>query len=94
MALSTLGDRIAKGSKLTHDGALSHSLLVKELGLEDDWCKFVPGDKEYEAKMKLMSNCCSYLGHAFESHAGIKFWKMEPYANFSCTAGRTSESMA
>ena len=82
MVLSALGDRIAEGSKLTHDGAPSHNLLVKELGLEDDWCKFVPGDKEYESKMKLMSNCCSYLRHAFESHMGIKFSKMEAYANF------------
>ena len=83
MVLSALGDRIAEGAKLTHDGAPAHNLLVKKLELEDDWCKFVPGDKEYEAKMKLMSNCCSYLRHAFESHAGIKFSKMEPYANFS-----------
>ena len=81
MVLSALGDRIAEGSKLTHDGALSHNLPVKELGLEDDWCKFVPGDKEYGGKMKLMSNCCSYLRHAFESHAGIKFSKLEAYAN-------------
>ena len=82
MVLSALGGRIAEGSKLTHDGALSHNLLVKELGLEDDWCKFVPGDKEYESKMKLMSNCCSYLRHSFESHCGIKFTKLEAYANF------------
>ena len=67
---------------MTHDGAHSHNLLVKELGLEDDWCKFIPGDKEYEGKMKLMSNCCNYLRHAFESHAGIKFSKLEAYANF------------
>ena len=82
MVAEALGGRIAKGSKLTHDGALAHNLLVKKLGLEDDWCKFVPGDKEYESKMKLMSNCCSYLRHSFESHGGIKFAKLEAYANF------------
>lgn len=48
----------------------------------DDWCKFVPGDAEYEEKMKLMSNRCSYLRHSFESHNGIKFEKPEAYANF------------
>ena len=32
--------------------------------------------------MKLMSNCCSYLRHAFEFHPGIKFSKLEAYANF------------
>lgn len=82
MVAEALGGRIAKGSKLTHDGALAHNLLVKKLELEDDWCKFVPGDKEYESKMKLMSNCCSYLRHSFESHGGIKFTKLEAYANF------------
>ena len=82
MVAKALGGRIAKGSKLTHDGAPAHNLLVKKLGLEDDWCKFVPGDREYESKMKLMSNCCSYLRHSFESHGGIKFTKLEAYANF------------
>lgn len=38
-----------------------------------------PVEREYEAKMKLMSNCCSYLGHAFESHPGIKFAKLEAH---------------
>ncbi len=83
MVLGALGGRIAKGSKLTHDGAPSHNLLVSRLGLEDDWCKFVPGGKEYEAKMKPMSNCCSYLRHSFEFHCGIKFAKLEAYANLS-----------
>ena len=32
--------------------------------------------------MKLMSNCCSYLRHCFESHNGIKFPKLEAYGNF------------
>ena len=82
MVVEALGGRIAKGSKLTHDGALAHNLLVKKLGLDDDWCKFVPSDKGYESKMKLMSNCCSYLRHSFESHCGIKFSKLEAYANF------------
>ena len=82
MVLGALGGRIEEGSLLTHDGAPSHNLLVKRLKLVDDWCKFVPGEREYEAKMKLMSNCCSYLRHAFESHPGIKFTKLEAYANF------------
>lgn len=82
MVFDALGKRIAKGSKMTHDGAPCHSLLVRRLSLEDDWCKFTPGDKEYEDKMKLMSNCCSYLRHSFESHGGIKFSKLEAYANF------------
>ena len=82
MVLGALGGRIEEGSLLTHDGAPSHNLLVKRLKLVDDWCKFVPGEREYEAKMKLMSNCCSYLRHAFESHPGIKFAKLEAYANF------------
>lgn len=82
MVFEALGGRIAKGSKMTHDGAPCHSLLVRRLSLEDDWCKFVPVDKEYEDKMKLMSNCCSYLRHSFESHCGIKFSKLEAYANF------------
>lgn len=82
MVFDVLGHRIAKGSKITHDGAPCHSLLARRLRLEDDWCKFVPGDKEYENKMKLMSNCCSYLRHSFESHCGIKFSKLEAYANF------------
>jgi transposase-like protein len=82
MVLETLKGRIEPGSMLTHDGALSHNLAVRELGLGDDWCKFVPGDADYERKMKLMSNCCSYLRHGFESHPGIKFGKLEAYANF------------
>ncbi len=82
MVMEALGDRIAEGSKLTHDGAPCHNLLVKSLAVVDDWCKFVPGDAEYEKKMKLMSNCCSYLRHSFESHGGIKFEKLEAYANF------------
>lgn len=82
MVLGALGGRIEEGSLLTHDGAPSHNLLIKRLGLVDDWCKFVPGEREYESKMKLMSNCCSYLRHSFESHAGIKFAKLEAYANF------------
>lgn len=80
--LSALKGRVAEGSKLTHDGAASHNLAVKELSLVDDWCKFVAGEPEYERKMKLMSNCCSYLRHGFESHNGIKFGKLEAYANF------------
>ena len=82
MVAGALADRIAKGSKLTRDGAPAHNLLVKRLALDEEWCKFVPGDREYEAKMKLMSNCCSYLRHSFESHVGIKFSKLEAYGNF------------
>ena len=32
--------------------------------------------------MKLLSNCCSYLRHSFESHRGIKASKIEAYADF------------
>ena len=39
-------------------------------------------DEKYERKMKIMSNCCSYLRHCFESHKGIKFAKLEAYGNF------------
>lgn len=80
--LSALKGRVAEGSRLTHDGATSHNLAVRELSLEDDWCKFVAGEPEYESKMRLMSNCCSYIRHGFESHNGIKFGKLEAYANF------------
>ena len=55
---------------------------MKGLSLSDDWVKFVAGDEECERKMKLMSNCCSYLRHCFESHKGIKFSKLEAYGNF------------
>ena len=77
-----LSNRIEPKSLLTHDGASSHNGIVKELSLTDDWVKFVAGDEEYERKMKLMSNCCSYLRHCFESHNGIKFAKLEAYGNF------------
>lgn len=77
-----LSDRIEPKSLLTHDGASSHNGIVRELSLSDDWVKFVAGDGEYERKMKLMSNCCSYLRHCFESHKGIKFAKLEAYGNF------------
>ena len=82
MVTDCLSDRIEPKSLLTHDGAISHDGIVKELSLKDDWVKFVAGDEEYERKMKLMSNCCSYLRHCFESHNGIKFSKLEAYGNF------------
>ena len=65
-----------------HDGAGSHNGIVKGLSLSDDWVKFVAGDEECERKMKLMSNCCPYLRHCFESHKGIKFSKLEAYGSF------------
>lgn len=82
MVTGCLAGRIEPGSKLTHDGAASHNGIVKGLSLRDDWVKFVAGEPEYERKMKLMSNCCSYLRHCFESHNGIKFSKLEAYGNF------------
>ena len=82
MVTECLSRRIEPGSTLTHDGASSHNGIVKELSLSDDWVKFVAGDDEYERKMRLMSNCCSYLRHCFESHNGIKFAKLEAYGNF------------
>lgn len=82
MILKAFEGRVAEGSKATHDGAPSHNLLVKKMSLVDDWHKFVKGDPEYESAMKLMSNCCSYLRHAFESHSGIKYTKLEAYGNF------------
>ena len=82
MVTDCLSNRIEPKSLLTHDGAISHDGIVKELSLTDDWVKFVAGDEEYERKMKLMSNCCSYLRHCFESHNGIKFSKLEAYGNF------------
>ncbi len=94
MVAGALADGIAKGSKLTRDGAPAHNLLVKRLALAEEWCKFVPGDREYEAKMKLMSNCCSYLRHSFESHVGIKFSKLEAYGNFFLYRWRMSENAA
>lgn len=81
MVMDALGDRIEKGSALTHDGAICHNLLVKRLGLRDDWQKFVPGEAGYEKAMKLMSNCCSFLRHCFDGHPGIKLSKLEAYAN-------------
>ena len=65
-----------------HDGAGSHNGIVKGLSLSDDWVKFVAGDEECDGKMKLMSNCCPYLRHCFESHNGIKFSKLEAYGSF------------
>ena len=82
MVSECLSGRIEPGSLLTHDGASCHDRAVRELSLGDDWVKFVAGDAEYERKMKLMSNCCSYLRHCFESHNGIKFSKLEAYGNF------------
>ncbi len=82
MVLSALSGMTERGSTLTHDGAPSHNPLVRELGLRDDWCKFLPGGEEYEAKMKLLSNCSSHLRHSFESHSGIKAFKLESYCNF------------
>ena len=77
-----LSNRIEPKSLLTHDGAGSHNGIVKGLSLSDDWVKFVAGDEECEGKMKLMSNCCPYLRHCFESHNGIKFSKLEAYGSF------------
>lgn len=74
--------RVTEGAKATHDGSPSHNQMIKENRLTDDWHKFVKGDKEYESAMKLMSNCCSYLRHAFESHNGIKYTKLEAYGNW------------
>ena len=82
MILSAFEGRVEPGSTATHDGAHCHNLMIKKLGLVDDWHKFVAGDEEYEKAMKLMSNCCSYIRHAFESHPGIKYGKLEAYANF------------
>ena len=82
MVTECLSPRIEPGSTLTHDGASSHNGIVEGLSLADDWVKFAAGDDEYERKMKLMSNCCSYLRHCFESHNGIKFAKLEAYGNF------------
>lgn len=82
MILGAFEGRVEPGSKATHDGASSHNLMIKKLGLRDDWHKFVAGDEEYEDAMRLMSNCCSYIRHAFESHPGIKYGKLEAYANF------------
>ena len=82
MVADCLAGRVEPGSTLTHDGAPCHNKAVSDLSLKDDWCKFVAGDPEYEGKMKLMSNCCSYLRHCFESHNGVKFSKLEAYGNF------------
>ena len=76
------GKTIEKGTTLTHDGALCHNLTVKTLHLIDDWHKFVKGDQSYEKAMLIMSNCCSYLRHEFESHRGIKYAKLEAYGDF------------
>ena len=82
MILGAFEGRVEPGSTATHDGATNHNLTIKKLNLVDDWHKFVAGDEEYEKAMKLMSNCCSYIRHAFESHPGIKYGKLEAYANF------------
>lgn len=70
------------GAKATNDGLPSHNQMIKENRLTDDWRKFVTGDKGYESAMKRMSNCCSYLRHAFESHNGIKHTKLEAYGSW------------
>ena len=80
--LECLGGKIEKESVLVHDGSPAHNMLIKELSLTDDWHKFVAGEETYERKMKLLSNCCSYLRHSFESHRGIKASKIEAYADF------------
>ena len=74
------GSLMADGHR--HDGASSRNGIAKELSLSDDRVKLAAGDGEYERKMKLMSNYCSYLRHCFESHNGIKFAKLEAYGNF------------
>lgn len=84
MAVSALGGRIEprEGTTIAHDDAQCHNLLIKTLGVRDDCHKFVAGDREYERAMAVLSNCCSYLRHSFESHSGIKFGKLEAYGNF------------
>ena len=80
------------GAKATHDGSPSHNQMIKGNRLTDDWRKFVKGDKGCESAMKRMSNCCSYLRHAFESHNGIKYTKLGPMGVGSCIAGCTGEN--
>ena len=42
-------------------------------------------DADCEEAMKPMGNRRSYLRHAFESHNGIKYTKLEAYSNwFPC----------
>ena len=74
--------KVAEGAKATHNGSPSRNQTIKEDRLTDDWHKFVKGNKEYESAMKLMSDCCSYLRHAFESHNGIKHTKLEAFGNW------------
>jgi hypothetical protein len=74
--LQCLKGRVEEGSKLTHGGSYSHMPAVKTLSLGDDWVKYVPGDREYKAKMGPMNNLCSYLRFNFEKHRGMKFAKL------------------
>lgn len=39
--------------------------------LEDTRLKFIQGNREYDEKMKLPSNCCAYIRYAFITNKGI-----------------------
>lgn len=79
--LRCLKGRVEEGSKPAHDGALCHGPAIRKLSLGDDWVKYVPGDKEYKAKMGPMNNLCSYLRFNFEKRRGIKFAKLAAYGD-------------
>lgn len=50
--------------------------------LEDTRLKFIQENREYDEKMKLLSNCCAYIRYAFTTHKGIAYDRIESYANF------------
>lgn len=76
------------------DGIMCYKILIAkqlemasqpfERGLKNDmlWLFLLTDRWKRERKMKLLSNCCLYLRHSFESHRGIKASKIEAYADF------------
>lgn len=82
MIKTSFSNRVEKGSIATHDGAHFHLQMIEENNLIDDCHKYIKGSKSYERSMNFMNSCCSYIRHAFESHNGIKYGKLEAYANW------------
>lgn len=76
-----LGERIEPGSRLIHDKAKYHSILIEKLKLKDEGIKADVESEAYRTKLRLLNNCCSVIRYSFESHRGIKTEKLESYAN-------------
>lgn len=80
--MKALGNHIQEGSTIVHDGDFSHMKLINDKKCKEEFLKANIKDIEYQEKMALINNMCSWLKRYIHKFTGMDIQNLQSYLNW------------